>query len=512
MTLRDQLGLPPEGLLFPPFPPSFPAPSHEQRFVTSCADSVQSHDREDDARDDWDNSTELDAKERLSAIFSMPALQRAACGRDIPSMAELDQAINRSVLPIEESDVASFQESTGLVSAVDDPVTDPHEHMRRILLSNADERACRRLNLPAMQDPSPEAEDLRRSSLEAWVHALSLWIDAVSEGRELVGRAERAAVDAWCRVIEQPSAIPVLLALLTHPQACVPEYAAEILGRVYCVPLMQTQRNGGGVEAGKLQSLMRHMHRSRALEACTAALSLPGALPCTILNLLNCVQSMVTFHPEVLSEAEVAEALVRGLVRLVDEGGAAASPEAYLIALRTPRGVETMRRLRLREGSAGGEEEGARARIWCWEVSESVGMTLAHVVCLPHLPLRRFWGRHRAAIESAVEVTAVDLLRVSRRSLLRHFLHGPGPVAADGSGDGGGGGGPAQAAAGVNVWGDGMESWSCILAALCRFPLLYAPPSSPHGQGEGEGEGEGGGGFQCAPRLQTRTPSRLHLR
>ncbi len=53
-------------------------------------------------------------------------------------------------------------------------------------------------------------------------------------------------------------------------------------------------------------------------------------------------------------------------------------------------------------------------------------------------------------------VAAEELLATAQEGLMRHLEHGPGRVEAAGG-------------EGVEVWGDGLEAWAYLLAALCRF-------------------------------------------
>ncbi len=45
---------------------------------------------------------------------------------------------------------------------------------------------------------------------------------------------------------------------------------------------------------------------------------------------------------------------------------------------------------------------------------------------------------------------------------MRHLAHGPGRVEAAGG-------------EGVEVWGDGLEAWAYLLAALCRYAVGSRP-------------------------------------
>jgi hypothetical protein len=246
------------------------------------------------------------------------------------------------------------------------------------------ESVCRKLQLPAMEDRTEKADAERISTIGSWVGSLSCWIDAVSEGRGL-NAEEAAAVERLQRCLEDGSLVAAVVSLLRHSQVGVEEYSAEVLGRLYIAPLMEAQ-SAPATRAARLQGLMTLLHRHGALQACVHVLSAVGrpedpagtgeaVLPCTVLSVLNCLQSVVTFHPEALADACVCASLVDALARTALR----ATPATYRAALSTRRAAAAVPLLcggRRAAEAAGADDE---ANVWSWEVRESAGMTLAQV-------------------------------------------------------------------------------------------------------------------------------------
>ena len=323
---------------------------------------------------------------------------------DISSASDVDEAIkNHSEKPI-ENDSNRQPASSQKVESVKAVETKEACHLPESL--------CRRLHLPAMEDSSERAEEERLSTVGGWVRSLSFWIDAVSEGCAL-SIDQGAAVEGLKLLLEDGCLVIALSALAGHKQVGVQEYAAEILGRLYIAPLMEAQAVPA-TRAARLKGLMNLMQRDGAIWACIHLLSAASVhedleeagggyeeraeahsvtppsdarsadasgaetvLPCTVLAALNCLQSIVTFHPDALSDAGLCLSLVRALLRTAR----CATAAAYRRALSSPRAAAAVPLLcggRTAAEAAGAEDEG---QVWAWEVRESAGMTLAQVRC-----------------------------------------------------------------------------------------------------------------------------------
>jgi hypothetical protein len=341
-----------------------------------------------------DNHTTSD---RLHAILNMPAVRMAAESTSIMSVAEVDHAAeiysNEVIGCSGESRTLELKqhESFGVSETMDQRNTDSKSEEKNseaaITVKGLADGIFRRLHLPAIDDPSSVAAEARLAVLGGWVGTLSLWIEAASEGRMLRG-AQAKAVEGLKRILEDGLMVAGLAALARHEQAGVQEYACELLGRLYVAPLMEAQSEPA-TRAARLDGLMFMLERDGALRACLDVLAAwcvgpsqgepgagaGGALPCTVLSALNCVQSVVTFRPDALAGAACTLDLVLALTRTARR----AVPAAFRLALSSTRATVVVPMLcggRTAADMAAAEGE---ASVWAWEVQESAAMTLAQV-------------------------------------------------------------------------------------------------------------------------------------
>lgn len=336
---------------------------------------------------------------RLHSILNMPAVRMAIESESIPAMFDDDVLLSGQCI---KSTTCLGSENSQMSSSVGNLTT------KSALCFP--ESVCRKLNLPAMEDRTEIADEERISTVGSWVGSLSCWIDAVSDGRGLSGE-EAAVVQKLQRLLEDGCLVAAVVFLLGHGQIGVQEYAADVLGRLYIAPLMEAQSEPA-TRAVRLKGLMTLLQEHGALRACVDLLNSMGrnedlarcgagceageevqtstvdggrglakkaagetVLPCTVLSVLNCVQSIVTFHPEALTDTTLCCSLLAALSR----AARCASAAAYCRTLSTPRAAAALPRLcggRTAAEAAAAEDE---AHVWAWEVRESAAMTLAQV-------------------------------------------------------------------------------------------------------------------------------------
>ena len=360
---------------------------------------------------------------RLSSILNMPAVRMAIESKTITSIFDDYEGSNEAYALNLDSEGVRSSDTTNHSIRYPEIIANTSDAMLMKGLSSLklSEGICRRLDLPAMEDPSATANDQRLATVGGWVRTLSLWIETVSEGRPL-NKSEADEVDRLQRALEDGCLVAVLSALVQHSQVGVQEYAAELLGRLYVAPLMEAQSEPAQ-RAARLDGLMRRLEQHGAVRACLDVLApvdgwrnetveggteggreeasncdesgkgdveqwvhknsselaraegAESVLPCTILSLLNCLQSVVTFRPEILADVSLCRSLVRTLAGTCRR----ASAEAYRRALSVPRAAAAVPLLcggRTAADAAAAVDEGM---VWAWEVRESAGMTLAQV-------------------------------------------------------------------------------------------------------------------------------------
>ncbi len=374
------------------------APASQMTLSSFTESESQSTDISTKEQPNYVHST----SDRLQVILNMPAVRMAVESMGTMSVAEVDDAsevyskeMGRSAgesCILESNEHASF----GISEQQDKRNGDSKKDGKSIRQAPSEATTIahriaddifRRLHLPAMDDPSSVAAEARLAMLGGWVGSLSVWIEAASEGRLLRG-AQASAVEGFQRILEDGHLVAGLAALVRHGQAGVQEYASEVLGRLYVAPLMEAQSEPA-TRAARLDELMFMLERDGALQACLDVLAAPscgtgrsevdadagGALPCTVLSALNCVQSVVTFRPDALARTACTMDLVLALARTARRS----VPAAFRLALSTSRASVAVPMLcggRTAADMAAAEGE---ASVWAWEVQESTAMTLAQV-------------------------------------------------------------------------------------------------------------------------------------
>ncbi len=335
--------------------------------------------------------------DRLQAILNMPAVRMAVESTSTLTVAEVDDASeiysNELIGSVENCIAEKNQSESFDVSKPQDCKSrdsrkDPKKNCEAATIPNCiADGIFRRLHLPAMDDPSLAAAEARLAVLSGWVGTLSVWIEAASEGRLLRG-AQAAAVERFQRILEDGHLVAGLAALVRHGQAGVQEYACEVLGRLYVAPLMEAQSEPA-TRAARLNGLMFMLERDGALQACLDVLAASccgtggseigegtcGALPCTVISALNCVQSIVTFRPDALAKTTRTLDVVLSLARTARR----AVPDAFRRALSTARAAVAVPMLCGGRSAADMAAAEGEASVWAWEVRESAAMTLAQV-------------------------------------------------------------------------------------------------------------------------------------